>query len=205
MYYISSDLPIREESTDSFRYLSHHGIKGQKWGIRRFQNKDGSLTDEGKRQQYYRNRVKRELKYVDDKNAIVSTLSKKEQKMLGMSSKDTKWIDDDKRIETVSNIAKTFIQKHGNIPVSMLEIWDNGTDVGEITIATNPKYRGTGVTSKNIEEAVRWFNSNKNTKLKDLQWNNLKENPKSGAIAEKHGFGELETDDRWEYRIMRKK
>lgn len=29
--------------------LSHHGIKGQKWGIRRFQNKDGSLTAEGKK------------------------------------------------------------------------------------------------------------------------------------------------------------
>lgn len=29
-------------------HLSHHGIKGQKWGIRRFQNKDGSLTAKGK-------------------------------------------------------------------------------------------------------------------------------------------------------------
>jgi hypothetical protein len=27
--------------------LYHHGIKGQKWGIRRYQNEDGSLTDEG--------------------------------------------------------------------------------------------------------------------------------------------------------------
>lgn len=27
--------------------LYHHGIKGQKWGIRRFQNKDGSLTEAG--------------------------------------------------------------------------------------------------------------------------------------------------------------
>lgn len=36
--------------------LYHYGIKGQKWGIRRFQNKDGSLTDEGaarKRQDLY--------------------------------------------------------------------------------------------------------------------------------------------------------
>ena len=29
-------------------YLAHHGIKGQKWGIRRFQNPDGTLTNYGK-------------------------------------------------------------------------------------------------------------------------------------------------------------
>jgi hypothetical protein len=29
--------------------LYHHGVKGQKWGVRRFQNEDGSLTSEGKR------------------------------------------------------------------------------------------------------------------------------------------------------------
>lgn len=32
--------------------LCHHGIKGQKWGIRRFQNDDGSLTDVGKKRYY---------------------------------------------------------------------------------------------------------------------------------------------------------
>ena len=30
-------------------WLAHHGIKGQRWGIRRFQNKDGSLTSAGKK------------------------------------------------------------------------------------------------------------------------------------------------------------
>ena len=29
--------------------IAHHGILGQKWGVRRFQNEDGSLTEEGKR------------------------------------------------------------------------------------------------------------------------------------------------------------
>ena len=35
-----------EEKTN---YLAHHGIKGQRWGIRRYQNADGSLTEEGRK------------------------------------------------------------------------------------------------------------------------------------------------------------
>lgn len=31
--------------------LYHHGIKGMKWGVRRYQNKDGSLTPAGKKRQ----------------------------------------------------------------------------------------------------------------------------------------------------------
>ena len=33
-------------------FLMHHGIKGQHWGVRRFQNEDGSLTPAG-RERYY--------------------------------------------------------------------------------------------------------------------------------------------------------
>ena len=40
MWYIAS-----EENT---MYLAHHGTKGQKWGRRRYQNEDGSLTPEGR-------------------------------------------------------------------------------------------------------------------------------------------------------------
>lgn len=31
--------------------IVHHGIKGMRWGVRRYQNKDGTLTPEG-RQRY---------------------------------------------------------------------------------------------------------------------------------------------------------
>lgn len=35
--------------------LYHHGIKGQKWGVRRYQNEDGSLTNAGKARQKKKN------------------------------------------------------------------------------------------------------------------------------------------------------
>ncbi len=40
--------------------LSHHGIKGQKWGVRRYQNPDGSLTPEGK--EHYHKQINREAR-----------------------------------------------------------------------------------------------------------------------------------------------
>ena len=55
-------------------YLAHHGIFGQKWGRRRYQNKDGSLTPAG------------ELRYnkgTSDSNPDHDALMNKYTKMLG--------------------------------------------------------------------------------------------------------------------------
>ena len=38
---------MNNENVDDF--LMHHGIKDQKWGVRRYQYEDGSLTEEGRR------------------------------------------------------------------------------------------------------------------------------------------------------------
>lgn len=47
-------------------YLSHHGIRGMKWGIRRYQNPDGSLTEAGKKR-YYRKDGTLKTKYAQQK------------------------------------------------------------------------------------------------------------------------------------------
>lgn len=46
--------------------LYHHGIKGQRWGVRRFQNPDGSLTAAGRRRQD--RAIKKDQKAFDIKN-----------------------------------------------------------------------------------------------------------------------------------------
>lgn len=45
-------MEVRIDRSDD---LTHWGIKGQKWGVRRYQNPDGTLTEAGKKRYYYQN------------------------------------------------------------------------------------------------------------------------------------------------------
>lgn len=79
---------------DTSNYLQHHGVIGQKWGIRRYQNKDGSLTARGKKHQEAgnkkaakkaaefqmdaeRNRTKSHIAEMKEKNFKANTLRKR--------------------------------------------------------------------------------------------------------------------------------
>lgn len=47
--------------------LQHHGIKGQKWGVRRFQNEDGTYTDAGAARRNKVNTKKKKVKAKQNK------------------------------------------------------------------------------------------------------------------------------------------
>lgn len=78
-------------------YIAHHGIKGQKWGVRRFQNKDGSLTKLGQS----RNKVAK--KYSTTKTEEANLLNKYKGARGFIMSKE----DHYKRNELNSNLPNT--------------------------------------------------------------------------------------------------
>ena len=68
--------------------LWHWGIKGQKWGVRRYQNQDGTLTAEGKKRyqqddhpDYTRAHEKKSVRELSDAelNAKINRLQKEKQ------------------------------------------------------------------------------------------------------------------------------
>lgn len=73
-------------------YLAHHGILGMKWGVRRYQNEDGSLTDLGKKH-YVRleyGKVKQSTKYEKASDKYSNEVYKHGAKAASMRSKAAK-------------------------------------------------------------------------------------------------------------------
>ena len=170
----------------SYGYLKHHGIKGQKWGVRRYQNPDGSLTPEGKERYMYANRSRRAFKTKDDMDRLYSTLSKEDKKLLG---------DDDNRKEWLNAkegewVVKRFIKKNGDVPVAALDIMTSTKDEElVVSIMTDPKYRGSGEASKLAKKSVDWFDKNaEKYGATTLSWDAYVKNAPSRHIAEETGF-----------------
>ena len=66
-------------------YIAHHGIKGQKWGVRRFQNPDGTLTPAGRKRYEVR---ESKGTFLDQNRTWMDSDLKKANKMGGTANRD---------------------------------------------------------------------------------------------------------------------
>ena len=90
-------------------YLAHHGIKGQRWGVRRYQNEDGSLTKKGRnrRKANYRKRIKKYLSKPKHQEEIIVSV-----KNLGKNRKAKSNIYGAERaVQVTTNAYKHFKKK----------------------------------------------------------------------------------------------
>lgn len=136
-------------------YLAHHGIKGQKWGIRRFQNPDGTRTPLGKKRE--RNNQ------VDHDKLIKSTNAKELYKNRGqLSDKElqdrlNRLRNEDalaqmagvkKKTNNGQNMANKVLSKIGEKSAELVAAAIVGATVGKIT------KQGVGSTINSIIETV---------------------------------------------------
>ena len=157
-------------------YLMHHGIKGMHWGVRRFQNDDGTLTDAGKRRyaiqdarKYYKvNRLQRARENIDNEDVkkaldgeIRRTQSRSDRKQALLSKKE---IDAGREI-----VAKNRLNWAGANTVAKAAL----TAAGTYALYQNPKTRalaplalagGTALTIGSAKKVPYYFMENRRYK-----------------------------------------
>ena len=142
--------------------LYHHGILGQKWGIRRFQNKDGSLTAEGRARKQTENfkSIKKDYKKAGVSGSNPYSVGDNfKNKMLGMAKETVSKEDIDKLVSTKK---KWLDLEHST---------EEFADSKEAQEASNRAYQDT----------YKWFEKNNPTYLNEIIKNN--NGSKSGLDA----------------------
>ena len=116
--------------------LMHYGVKGMKWGVRRYQNKDGTLTTEGRVHAEWSRRRSKINASQSSVHDIHSSFSKKERKLMGLDTEE----------DDTENVINRFITKVHDTPVSYFELSDVGSHINASVGTRNEKaYRGKGV------------------------------------------------------------
>lgn len=167
-------------------YFEHHGVKGQRWGVRRYQNADGSLTDKG-RQRYaneislekaYKN-VKKDYRYIQRKKIISQTAA------LGTGIAGI-------TVSSGSPAGPAAAIGSGTIALSLNKLAQDNAK------ASTEKYR-----EKYNQLSKQKFSIQEGTKINRVEIGDLDSNPVSRvyALYSKDKFGSKYYDEEWPKRL----
>ena len=97
--------------------LYHHGTKGMKWGVRRYQNKDGSLTNAGKKR-YSRDAREKGYDNQDEDGTYYKTAGKKGGR------KESLKVDADRYVTEDMQRSKRVIDDSANLARNLKSVND---------------------------------------------------------------------------------
>ena len=125
-------------------YLVHYGIEGQKWGVRRFQNEDGTYTEEGLKRREKGHFISEQRNTNKAFDKITSKMQRNQEKGKRVSDKKynkqyNKAVElgtKHRALDYISKNPRAYLKAHGLNKASGAKF---GVQLGAgITAATNP-------------------------------------------------------------------
>ena len=165
--------------------LFHYGVKGMRWGVRRYQNKDGSLTPLGKRHYLDQNSVREAFRTEKGVQKVVDSFSKEDRAKFGFDDDKEKYSTKAQAEATV----KRFIKTHDKKITAFMDIYWEETGNYGIAVGTHKDHRGKGYQKQLMKKAKKWVEKHiDQIDAKYLDWLARPDNKSSIALAEQAGF-----------------
>lgn len=153
--------------------LYHHGIKGQRWGIRRFQNKDGSLTNAGKKRRRINYDAEAKQMSDDELRSKVNRLNleKRYMNLSSSRSKSSKILDAINKTSSAGNnvgkIAKdSYTLSDKDSPD--VKLTSQGLNLVSKSASTAKKINDAVVNKKNADKSRKYLSTMTDEELKNV-------------------------------------